>query len=118
MADEYAFFGIFMAVALVFSVAPIILAWFLSPKKLNPRKQETYECGIETFGRTWIEFKPQYYLFALAFMVFDAEAALLLPWAVAYNALPLYAVIEAVIFLLILGFGLVYVWAKGWLHWV
>lgn len=114
----YVFMGIFFLVALFFVAAPIVLVWFLSPKKSNARKREVYESGIKTFGETWIEFKPQYYLFALAFMVFDAEAALLLPWAIAYNTLPLYAAVEAVVFLLILGIGLLYVSLKDSLCWV
>ncbi len=118
LTRPYIFMGIFFLIALVFAAVPILLAWFLSPKRSNARKREVYESGIKTFGETWIEFKPQYYLFALAFMVFDAEAALLLPWAVAYNALPLYAVVEAVVFLLILGMGLLYVSLKNWLCWV
>lgn len=118
MVGQYGFIGIFLLVALLFGVAPIGVAWILSPKKSNPRKRETYESGIETFGPTWVRFKPQYYLFALAFLIFDVEAVMLLPWAVAYNHLPLYAVIEAVLFILILGLGLVYVWLKDWLTWM
>lgn len=118
MVNEYAYIGIFLLIALFFGAAPIVLAWILSPKKPSWRKQVTYESGIKTFGETWIRFKPQYYLFALAFLVFDVEAALLLPWAIAYRQLPFYAVLEAVIFLLILAAGLVYAWLKGDLEWM
>ncbi len=118
MSDQYRFILIFFAVVALFATAPLLLAWLLSPKKLSSRKRETYESGLETFGPTWIEFKPQYYLYALAFVVFDVEAALLLPFAVAYEFLPLYAVIEVGIFLLFLGLGLFYVSRKGWLEWM
>jgi len=118
LVDPYALVGIFLVVALIFGVAPIALAWLVSPKKLNPRKLQVYESGNPTFGETWIEFKPQYYLFGLAFVAFDVEAAFLFPWALAYNQLTLYAVLEAVIFLALLGVGLVYVWRKGWLEWM
>ncbi len=116
--SQYALIGLYFVIAIIFGVAPPLLAWLLSPKKPNRYKGEVYESGLKTFGPTWIRFKPQYYLFALAFLVFDVEAALLLPWAVAYLWLPLYAVIEAILFLLILVIGLVYVWRKGWLTWM
>jgi NADH-quinone oxidoreductase subunit A len=115
--QPYGYIGIFLLIALIFGTAPLLLAWIFSPKKPHPCKRRIYESGNPTFGETWIEFKPQYYLFGLAFVVFDVEAALLLPWALAYHRLPLYAVLETVLFLLLLGFGLVYVWVKGWLEW-
>lgn len=118
MIHPYALVGFFFLISLIFGIAPIVLGWLLSPKKRNPRKIEIYESGNPTFGETWIEFKAQYYLFGLAFLAFDVEAALLFPWALAYNMLPLYAVVEAVIFLALLGGGLVYVWRKGWLEWM
>lgn len=118
MSEQYVFVTIFFLLTAVFACAPLALAWIFSPKKSSPRKRETYESGLRTYGKTWIEFKPQYYLYALAYVIFGVEAVLLLPWAVAYTFLPLYAVIEATLFLLLLGFGLVYVWQKGWLHWM
>lgn len=118
VSEQYSFISVFLVVVGIFAVAPLALAWLLSPKKPSQRKRETYESGLQTFGPTWIEFKPQYYLFALAFVVFDVEAALLLPLAVAFNLLPLYAVVEVSIFLIFLGLGLIYVWLKGWLEWM
>ena len=118
MIHPYALIGLFLLVALVFGAAPILIAWALSPKKTNPRKVQTYESGNPTFGETWIEFKPQYYLFGLAFVAFEVEAALLFPWALAYQKLALYAVVEAILFVALLGFGLIYVWRKGWLAWM
>jgi len=118
MPEQYGFVVVFFLLTAVFAVAPVVLAWILSPQKNSSRKRETYESGLRTFGETWIEFKPQYYLYALAYVVFGVEAVLLLPWAIAYAFLPFYAVVEATLFLLLLGFGLVYVWKKGWLHWM
>jgi NADH-quinone oxidoreductase subunit A len=108
----------FLLVSIVFGVAPVLIAYILSPKKPSQRKATTYESGNPTFGETWIEFKPQYYLFGLAFVAFDVEAAFLFPWALAYNRLGLYAALEAVIFLALLSAGFVYVWRKGWLSWM
>ena len=118
MLDQFTFIGVFLIVALIFGIAPIAVAFFLRPKKPNPRKAETYECGLQPHGDAWVQFKVQYYVFALAFLVFAVEAAFLLPWALAYHALGLYAVIEAIIFILILLAALVYVWRKGALEWM
>ncbi len=118
MSEQYVFVTIFFLLTAVFACAPLALAWIFSPKKSSPRKRETYESGLRTYGKTWIEFKPQYYLYALAYVIFGVEAVLLLHWDVSYTFLPLYSVIDATLFLLMLGFGLVYVWQKGWLHWM
>jgi NADH-quinone oxidoreductase subunit A len=118
MMHPYAAVGLFMGVAVFFGVAPIALARLLSPRKLNRRKAQVYESGNPTFGETWIEYKPQYYLYGLAFVAFEVEVAFLFPWALAYNQLALFAVVQAVIFLVLLGVGLAYVWRKGWLTWM
>lgn len=118
MLDDFAFIGIFLLVAPLFGIGPVALAWLLRPKKPNPLKSETYECGMQTRGDTWVQFKVQYYIFALVFVVFDVEAIFLLPWAVAYHLLPLYAVVEMIIFIFILIAALVYVWRKGALEWM
>ncbi len=117
MLNDYLFIGVFFVLAIIFPAAPVLLAWVLRPKKPNALKNETYECGIETVGDTWVQFKVQYYIFALVFVVFDVETLFLLPWAVAYDALTLYMVLEMVLFILILAAGLVYAWRKGVLEW-
>lgn len=117
MLQSYAFIGILAVVAFGFAVAGLVAAWLVSPKKPNPIKNDVYECGIQTFGDTWVQFKAQYYLFALIFVVFDVEAVFLFPWAVAYRQLGLYAVVEAILFILILVGGLLYAWRKGALDW-
>jgi NADH:ubiquinone oxidoreductase subunit 3 (subunit A) len=116
--NEWIFVGIFFAVAVIFPGAPVLLNKLLGPKKPNPIKNSTYECGVETVGDAWVQFKVQYYIFALVFVVFDIETVFLFPWAVAYNKLPLFAVVEGVIFILILTVALIYVWRKGALEWV
>ncbi|MBU0704806.1 MAG: NADH-quinone oxidoreductase subunit A [Chloroflexi bacterium] len=118
LLDQFTFIGVFLIVALIFGVAPIAIAFVLRPKKPNPRKAETYECGLQPHGEAWVQFKAQYYIFALVFVVFDVEAVFLLPWALAYHQLELYAVIEAIIFILILLGALLYVWRKNALEWM
>lgn len=117
MLQSYTFIGILAVVAFGFAVAGLVAAWLVSPKKPNAIKNDTYECGIQTYGDTWMQFKAQYYLFALIFVVFDVEAVFLFPWAVAYRQLGLYAVVEAILFILILVGGLLYAWRKGALDW-
>jgi NADH-quinone oxidoreductase subunit A len=118
LLDQFTFVGVFLIVALIFGFAPVTIARVLRPRKPNRRKVESYECGLQPHGDAWVQFKVQYYVFALAFVVFDVEAAFLLPWALAYQALGLYAVIEAILFVLILLGALAYVWRKGALEWM
>ena len=118
MGDNWGFIAVFVAFALAFPFIGLGAAWVLRPHRPAAIKQSTYECGLETIGETWVQYKVQYYLFALIFVVFDVETMFLYPWAVAYNQLPLFGLIEMFIFLLILGVGLAYAWRKGALEWV
>lgn len=93
------------------------LSNLLSHKSDNPAKREPYECGIATIGPTWIQFKVGYYLFAILFLIFDVEVAFLIPWAVVYKEIGTVALVEIIIFLFILGLGLVYAWKKRALKW-
>jgi NADH:ubiquinone oxidoreductase subunit 3 (subunit A) len=115
--SQYAFIGIFALIALALPVVGLLMAWLVRPKKPNPVKNSTYECGIETIGDTWVQFKAQYYLFALVFVVFDVEAIFIFPWALAYRQLALYGLVEMMLFIAILAGGLAYAWRKGALEW-
>jgi NADH-quinone oxidoreductase subunit A len=116
--SDYNFVGLFAIVAIAFPFVALGVAWLLRPKKPNPVKTDTYECGLQTIGQTWVRFRAQYYVYALIFVVFDIEAAFLFPWAVAYKRLGLYALVEMVLFLAILLVGLIYAWRKGALRWM
>jgi NADH-quinone oxidoreductase subunit A len=118
MQTDWIYIGLFLIVGAFIPAAAIILSAILAPRKSNPIKESTYECGIETVGENWVQFKAQYYIFALVFLVFDVETVFLFPWAVSLNQLGLFAVIEGIIFIGILIAGLVYVWRKGMLEWV
>ncbi|OQA45661.1 MAG: NAD(P)H-quinone oxidoreductase subunit 3 [Chloroflexi bacterium ADurb.Bin325] len=117
MLSQYAFIGIFAVIAFALPVIGLVLSWLIRPKKSNPAKTTTYECGMETIGDTWVQFKAQYYLYALIFVVFDVEAIFVFPWAVAYNKLGLYALVEMALFIAILLGGLLYAWRKKALEW-
>ncbi|MBP6179248.1 MAG: NADH-quinone oxidoreductase subunit A [Anaerolineales bacterium] len=116
--NEWLYVGLFFIVGLIIPVGAIAIGWLLGPKKPNPIKQSTYECGIEPVGEGWVQFKAQYYIFALVFLVFDVETVFLFPWAVKLGQLGLFAVVEGIVFILILVAGLVYTWRKGMLEWV
>ena len=118
MNNQWLLVAFFFFVGLLIPVGAIAVAWILGPKKPNPIKQSTYECGMETVGDNWVQFKAQYYVFALVFLVFDVETVFLFPWAVSLGKLSVFAVIEGIVFILILLAGLVYAWRKGTLEWV
>ncbi|HET6846809.1 MAG TPA: NADH-quinone oxidoreductase subunit A [Anaerolineales bacterium] len=117
MPNEWLYVGLFLFVGTLVPAAAIIISRIIAPRKPNPIKQSTYECGIETVGENWIQFKAQYYVFALVFLVFDVETVFLFPWAVSLGRLSIFAVIEGIVFILILIAGLVYAWRKGMLEW-
>lgn len=116
--NEWLYVALFLIVGLIIPIGAITAGFVLGPKKPNPIKQSTYECGIEARGDAWVQFKAQYYIFALVFLVFDVEAVFLFPWAVKLGQMGLYVVIEGIIFVAILVAGLVYTWRKGMLEWV
>ena len=118
MRSEWLYIGLFLIMGVVVPLVPLILSRFVAPRKPNPIKSSTYECGMETVGDSWVQFRAQYYIFALVFLVFDVETVFLFPWALALDRLPLFAVLEGILFVLILIVGLVYAWRKGMLEWV
>jgi NADH:ubiquinone oxidoreductase subunit 3 (subunit A) len=117
MQNEWLYIGIFLVIGIIVPIVPLVLSRLVAPRKPNPIKQSTYECGIETVGDSWVQFKAQYYIFALVFLVFDVETVFLFPWALSLKQLPLFVVMEGVLFIAILVAGLVYAWRKGMLEW-
>ena len=115
--QDWLFIGVFLIIAPVFPAAALLIPRLIAPKKPNKIKLQTYECGIETVGDSWVQFRVQYYVFGLVFLIFDIEAIFLYPWAAAFDLLPLFAVLEGILFILILIAGLVWAWRKGVLQW-
>ncbi|MFH0895724.1 MAG: NADH-quinone oxidoreductase subunit A [Bacteroidota bacterium] len=108
---------LFFIVAVVLVGGAITFSTLVPPRSKNPAKFEPYECGIETRGLTWIQFSVGYYLFAIIYLIFDVETVFLFPWAVVMREVGLRGFIEVMIFLFILGLGLLYAWKKGALKW-
>lgn len=114
----YLYVGIFMLLVTGFVATVLVLARLISPSRRSTTKAQIYETGESTVTDPWRPFPVRYYVFALLFLIFDVEAAFLYPWAVVYKQLGLYGFFEMVVFVLILGVGLVYAWKKGALKWV
>jgi NADH:ubiquinone oxidoreductase subunit 3 (subunit A) len=112
---------ILLVAAVGFALTPLALAWLwakkFSPKKPGHDKNAVYECGLESKGDAWMQFKSQYYLYAIIFLIFDVETIFLLPFAVAFTGLGVGAFLSLMVFLFLLVSGLVWAWKKGVLTW-
>jgi NADH:ubiquinone oxidoreductase subunit 3 (subunit A) len=89
----------------------------LAPRQATRTKGLTYECGMLPIGRSRTQVHFRYYLFAILFLIFDIEAVFLFPWAVSFVEIGKAAFYEMLLFIVILGFGLLYAWKKGVLRW-
>lgn len=103
--------------AILLVAAALGIARAISPRTYNPQKGQAYECGIPTRGKSWMQFKVGYYLFAILFLMFDVETVFLFPWAAVVQELGVVGLINIVFFLFILVLGLAYAWKKGALEW-
>jgi NADH-quinone oxidoreductase subunit A len=107
--------------ALVFALTPVLLArlwaWKYSPATPGKDKNAVYECGLVSKGDAWVQFRSEYYLYGIVFLIFDVETIFLLPFAVSFGGLPVGAFIAMMVFLLLLVEGLVWAWRKGVLIW-
>jgi NADH:ubiquinone oxidoreductase subunit 3 (subunit A) len=120
--DSYLPIVVLAIAAAGFAISPLALAWLwakrFSPSKPGRLKNSTYECGLESKSDALIQFRPEYYLYAIIFLIFDVETIFLLPFAVAFTGLTIGASIAMMVFLLLLVEGLVWAWQKGVLNWV
>ncbi len=111
---------VFFALAAVGMVSGAMIAGrFLRPTPVQSRgKLEVYECGIEPRRDARQPFSVRFYIVAMLFLVFDVETIFLFPWAVQFQQLALFGLIEMFIFVAILLFGYFYAWQRGALEWV
>ena len=116
-ASQYLFIALLTGVAVMLGVAPLILARFVAPKKPGLSKQAPYECGLESSGDPWVQFRVQYYVYALLFVIFDVEVVFIYPWAIVWKGLGPVVLLEMLLFIAILGVGLAYAWKTGVLEW-
>ena len=119
MYQDFLPVAVFIFLAIVLLVAPLIIQFLISPR-FNKKgdKLDIYECGEIPEGSAWVQFNIRFYVVALIFIIFDVEVVFLFPWAVVFKDIGLLALVEVTIFLGILVVGFVYVWMKGDLNWV
>jgi len=112
-------------IAAAFALGSVAIAQITGPSRFNRAKLEAYECGIEPSDQpanaphagSGQRFPVKYYLTAMLFIVFDIEIVFLYPWAVSYDKLGLFALVEMVVFMLTVFVAYAYVWRRGGLTW-
>jgi len=117
MLSNYAFVLILSVLAFALPLSAVVMGALLGPRRPDVVKNATYESGVETIGDTWVQFKAQYYLIGLIFLIFAVEVIFLFPIALAYEQLSLFGVAATIVFVVILMLGLFLEWRKGALEW-
>ena len=122
MLEQYGYVGILLVVAILFTVTIPLLPMLLKrigliPSKKNPTKVAPYECGMQTVGKTWVQYNFRYYFFAVLFVLLDMLTIFLYPWAVNVKDLGAGGLVAVGILLIILTIGYIYAWRKGALQW-
>ena len=122
MLANYGYIGLLLVAAIFFAVTTILLPVFLRfirivPSKPNPVKSSTYECGMETVGKAWVQFNFRYYFYALMFVALDVLVVFLYPWAVDLRQLGSFGFIVMLVFIFIIVVGYIYAWRKKVLEW-
>lgn len=109
---------IFLVIAVAFPVVTLLAAQLVRPYAPSKTKADAYECGIAAEGDTRGRYSIRFYLVAILFVIFDVETIFLIPWAIQYDVLGLFGLIEMLVFLAILIVGYVWIVRQGALKWV
>ncbi|MBI2761609.1 MAG: NADH-quinone oxidoreductase subunit A [Chloroflexi bacterium] len=122
MLGQWGHMGFLVAVGLSLPAVALIVSFLLGLVKIRPNmpnaiKQDTYECGVETEGPSWVQFHVGYYVYALLFVIFDIETVFLYPWAVSLRQEKLFGFVDALLFIAILFVGFAYAWRKKAFEW-
>ena len=122
MPAYYDSIGIFLLIAALFASALVFIPFILRrlgiiPSKPTTWKAATYECGVQTTGKTWVQFNFRYYFYALIFVALDVLVVFLYPWAVELKSLGFTALIMVLVLLFIVSVGYIYAWKKKVLEW-
>jgi len=122
LLGNYGSVGLFIIVAILFPfvliILPVIFRFLrIVPHHPNPVKNATFECGMETIGKTWVQFNFRYYFYALIFLALDVLVVFIYPWAVDLRQLGYFGFIAVLIFTFIIIVGYVYAWRKKVLEW-
>ncbi len=115
---EFAPVALFVAVAIIFTLVPVFIAYLLAPRTKGEKTHQTYECGIAPFGSAWISYNISYYIYALIFIAFDVDVLYLFPVAMSYaKGERTYEFFALLSFVLILALAIIYAWGKGVFIW-
>jgi NADH-quinone oxidoreductase subunit A len=119
---NYGYVGLFLIIAIGFTILmvsiPIILRSLgVVPRKPSPVKYANFECGMETIGKSWVQFNFRYYFYALIFLALDVLIVFIYPWATAFRKLGVFSFIVIAIVIAIISIGYVYAWRKRVLEW-
>ena len=122
MLAGYGYIALFILTVLPFAsllvLLPVILRIFkVVPKKPNPVKNLPFECGMETIGKSWVQFNFRYYFYALILIALDVMVVFVYPWAVALRQLGVSGFWAVVILILVISVGYIYAWRKKVLEW-
>ena len=122
MLANYGYIGLFLIVAILFAVSTLLIPVTLRflkiiPQKPNPIKSSTFECGMETVGKSWVQFNFRYYFYALMFIALDVLVVFIYPWAVDLRRVGYLGLIVIVVFIFIILVGYIYAWRKRVLEW-
>ena len=117
MLENYLPVLIFMVIGAGIGLVAPVIGYILSPKRPDPEKLSTYECGFAAFDDARSPFDVRFYLVAILFIIFDLETAFLVPWAVAFRQLGWFGMGAMGVFLALLTVGFIYEWKKGALEW-
>jgi NADH-quinone oxidoreductase subunit A len=99
-------------------IIPIILRILkIIPSHPGPVKNSIFECGMETIGKTWVQFNFRYYFYALVFLALDVLVVFLYPWAVQLRQLGAFSLYVVIILVAIILVGYLYAWKKKVLEW-
>ncbi len=116
MSPHIPVFAMFL-VAIAIGLGFLAVSVFVGPKRLSKEKLDPFDCGNPPMGSPRVPVSIKYYVVAILFILFDVEAVFLFAWAIIFKDLGLFGFVEMLIFILILAFGLAYVWKKGALEW-
>ena len=116
---DYMYVFVFLALGAIAAASPLIISNLIGPRTVQKKTLETYECGMDPYGRAWdIRFNISYYLYALIFLAFDVDILYLFPVATAFDKVSgVRGVVELIIFIAILSMAIIYAWVKGVFSW-
>ena len=117
MPIDYLPILVMIVIAVAFAAIALTFSFITGPRHPNPSKLSSYESGMPPFGSARRRISIKYYLTAVLFILFDIEIIFFYPWAVLFNQLKLFGLIEMAIFVAILLVGYVYIWRKGGFEW-